>query len=226
MAKPKEHQQALLLRKRGFSIGEIAKKTQVSKGTVSAWCRNIVLSQNQIEEIGRRSKHHATAALLKSAEKRRQERIRVDQLIYKTVIQKIGTVTERDVFMVGLGLYWGEGYKKGNQEFGFTNSDPSMIKFYINWLATIFDISKTDLILRVSINIAHKNRIHTITTHWSKITGVPQCQFTKPSFIKTKTKKIYANATTHFGTLRVKVRRGTRNRKEVIKAIQFLGSYA
>jgi len=104
--------------------------------------------EKQIEKIALRSGHHATSALLKSAEQKRKKRRQNIREADNKARDKIGIVSSRDIYMVGLGLYWGEGYKKGNQEFGFTNSDQRMIKFYINWLNKSFGIQKTDLILR------------------------------------------------------------------------------
>jgi hypothetical protein len=136
--------------------------------------------------------------------------------------QMVGRMSERDVLMVGLGLYWGEGYKKGNQEFGFTNSDPAMIKFYIRWLQTCFGISKSDLILRISINVMHRQRVKEVESYWIRETTIPFTQFTKTSIIKSVVKKVYKNHGEHFGTLRIKVRCGTKLRRVVLGAIQGL----
>jgi hypothetical protein len=54
-------------------------------------------------------------------------------------------LNSRDIYCIGLGLYWGEGYKTGNQEFGFTNSDPKMVCFYIYWLESTFGVKKSEL---------------------------------------------------------------------------------
>ncbi len=117
-------------------------------------------------------------------------------------------------------MYWGEGYKKGNQEFGFTNSDPKMITFYIKWLRMVFAVTAKDLVLRVSINDLHRNRIDEVQDFWVRSTGISISQFTAPSLIKTKSLKNYSNHGDHYGTLRVKVRRGTRMRRQILGAIE------
>jgi hypothetical protein len=136
----------------------------------------------------------------------------------------LGSLSKRDIYCVGLGLYWGEGYKQGNREFGFTNSDPKMLLFYIIWLKQVFAIKKSDLILRVSINALHTKRIKDVESYWSKITNVPPAQFTKPSLIKTTSRKIYSNHSTHFGTLRIKVRLGSDYREQTLGAIELLST--
>ncbi len=105
---------------------------------------------------------------------------------------------------------------------GFTNTDPLMIKFYIEWLYQIYGVKKTDLILRVSVNANHAHRVQKIVRYWSSITGVSSTQFTKTSLIKATSKKIYPNLEEHQGTLRVKVRRGTELRRRVLGSIAAL----
>ncbi len=224
MAKILQREKACVLRKSGYSISRIAKTLSVSKSTASCWCRDISLTNSQMEKIAEESKHHATKSLLIAAEKQRTARKNNILLSAKKGRLTIGTLSKRDIYMIGLGLYWGEGYKNGSQEFGFTNSDPLMITFYIKWLHTQFNISLADLILRVSINEVHKERGDEIELYWSKLTNIPISQFTKTSYIKTKSKKVYPDTKEkpHHGTLRIKVRRGTTLRREVLGAISVL----
>jgi hypothetical protein len=126
--------------------------------------------------------------------------------------------------MVGLGLYWGEGYKKGSQEMGFTNSDPDMIRFYIDWLHASYGIRRSNLILRVSINNQHTFRVTEVEEYWSKVCNIPRNQFTKMSLIKVQSKK-HILTTDHYGTLRIKVRKGTQLRRRVLGSITAIASY-
>jgi uncharacterized protein YjcR len=220
MAKFKEKEQAITMRELGMSIGEIAKKVSVSKSTVSGWCRDITLSDVAISRISKNGREKSVAGLMRYSESVRQKRISATEVSTQKGAEALGRLSDRDIYCIGLGLYWGEGYKQGSQEFGFTNSDSHMISFYIRWLKTVFNIKDADLILRVSINQLHKQRIEEVEAFWSGHTSVPRCQFTKPSFVKTLSKKVYKNQSTHMGTLRIKVRRGTVLRREVLGAIK------
>jgi transcriptional regulator with XRE-family HTH domain len=222
MSKIKEREQALSLRKAGSSIADIAKKLKVSKSTVSYWCRDVVLSKQACEKIVRISTRKSTAGILRYTEGLRQKRIAETSDDMEYGAKLIGKISSRDVMCVGLGLYWGEGYKKGSQEFGFTNSDVAMVLFYMQWLEMGFGVKKSDLIVRVSINESHRARVKEVESYWSTKTGVRPNQFTKTSLIKSASKKIYANQFDHYGTLRIKVRRGTRLRRRVLGAIQHL----
>ena len=222
MTRLNEHEHALILRKQGESISSIAKSLMVSKGTVSYWCKDIVLTDKQIQLISERSKHHATLGLLRASEIQRSKRQHDIELATHEGQKDVAQLSRRDIFMVGLGLYWGEGYKKGNQELGFTNSDPAIIVFYIEWLTRIYGIKKKDLILRVSINIQHTKRVADVERYWSIITKIPNTQFTKISLIKSRTQKTCPNPEIHYGTLRVKVRRGTELRRKILGSISAL----
>jgi transposase-like protein len=225
MAKYQARMRAIQLRIAGTSISDIARQLDVSKSTVSHWCRDISLSAHAMQQIVSRSNTKSTNALLAYTEglrMKRQQDIVSDKLSGK---RQLGRVNARDIYCIGLGLYWGEGYKKGSQEFGFTNSDPKMIAFYIQWLISVFQISRKDLILRISINEIHKERIEVITRYWAQVTKVPLKNFTQPSFIHSKSKKVYLDTNDHMGTLRVKVRRGTQKRRQVLGAIEALALY-
>ena len=219
MAKIKERELAIEYRRSGLSIGDIAARLCVSKSTVSGWCRDIPLSVQAIERIAKASKTKSTEALLRYAENQRSARQQAIETDKKAGANALGELNDRDVYCIGLGLYWGEGYKTGSQEFGFTNSDPAVIKFYLEWLRKVFSIERDQLICRVSINETHAKRITVVEQYWSDVTGVPLSCFTKSSLIKTASKKIYKNKDDHMGTLRIKVRKGTSMRRQVLGAI-------
>ncbi|MBI2618016.1 helix-turn-helix domain-containing protein [Candidatus Kaiserbacteria bacterium] len=222
MAKIKERAEARLLRQRGMSITDIAKKLNLSKSTVSYWCRNIVLSSEQKRRLQEKAKHAGIRQFIILGEQKRQNRLTRDHAERKRGIQDVRAVSDRDLFFLGLGLYWGEGYKHGNSELGFTNSDTTMIVVFLKWLKRTYAIKRKDLILRVSINEMHKKRIKKVLTYWSSITHVPLSQFTKPTFIHTASKKHYANYDEYYGILRVKVRKGSPLKQRILGSLEAL----
>ncbi len=222
MRKDKEHKQAILLRQQGYSLNEISTKLKVSKSTASLWLRSVTLDKNAKSRLQQRTKANSLVGLLTYSQRLRDikaEKIKSDA---SKGVSMLGKVSDRDIYCIGLGLYWGEGYKRGSQEFGFTNSDPDMIKFYILWLAKVFSVKKKDLILRVSINNSHQNRKSEVEKYWVTTTGIPFSQFTKTSFLKSVSSKTYLNHDSHMGTLRIKVKSGTSMRRQIIGAIKSL----
>ncbi len=222
MANIAKKEKALVLRRKGLSLSEIARKLDANKSTVSHWCRDISLSKLQQKDLYARSSVKSLAALLRAAESKREFRIaRVKELTHEGR-EAVGRLSRRDRFIAGLALYWSEGYKHKGEETGFTNSDPAMILFFIRWLADSYGIRKDRITLRVSINGGHAKRVKRVEHYWTKVTGVPLSQFTKTSLIKTVLKKEYANASVHYGTLRVKVRNGTDLRRKILGSIEQL----
>lgn len=219
MAKQLAKEAAHRMRRYGTSLAEIATHLHVSKSTVSTWCRDIPLSLVATERIVSRAHKSSTKGILAYTESLRQMREMRMTEDAELGQRRVGEFSKRDLYFIGLGLYWGEGYKRGNQEFGFTNSDPEMIKLYIQWLRVSFGISHDSLILRVSINKIHSSRVDYVETFWSKVTNVPRLQFTRISLIQSASKKEYTNYSDYFGTLRIKVRRGAHLRREILGAI-------
>jgi hypothetical protein len=213
---------AMKLRKKGFSINEISKKLDLSKSTVNVWCRDVVLNESQLALLQKRKTWNNNVVIEKLANQKRKYRLDKVAVLKNIGAQVMSGLTDRDLLMIGFGLYWGEGYKNSSSELGFTNSDPAMIKFYIQWLRQQYKINLSDLILRVSINQAHTKRVTEVEQYWSHITKIPLGQFTKTSLIKAHSKKRFSNHFEHYGTLRVKVRRGTDLWRQIMGSIEFL----
>lgn len=223
MALPEQREQARALRKRGLSMQEITLKMKVPKSTVSYWCRDIALSHSQIRRIAKKSLSRGRIGALRAAERKRALRIKATKWQKQIGRKDVAKISQRDLFMLGAALYWGEGNKSGNEECGLTNSSPDIIRIFMVWLKKIYGIEVQDLMLRVSINQLHRERICAVERYWSELTKVPLSQFTKPSIIKAKSRKIYKNRDEHFGTLRVKVRRGTALRRRIIGSLEEIG---
>ena len=134
----------------------------------------------------------------------------------------LGNLSHRDILMVGLGLYWGEGYKYENSELGFTNSSPFMIAFYLKWLK-LWNVEKDSLIFRLTINEFFKKEEKTIKFFWIKFLEIKEEQFSKTTYIKTNLKKAsLKNKEIYKGILRVKVRKGTALRNKILGAIEHI----
>jgi transposase-like protein len=220
MANVRQRENAQALRHRGSSISEIAKKLGASKSTVSYWCRDISLSDRQIRALATKKEEGGRIGRLHAAEKKRLVRIKAVAIETERGKRDISRMTARDLFLLGIGLYWGEGYKSGNEECGFTNSNPDIVKTFIIWMNRVYEIPISNLIARVSVNATHRDRVETIENYWSTVTKISLSQFTKTSLIKARTRKIYSDRGNHFGTLRIKVRRGTSLRRRILGSIQ------
>lgn len=207
MAKSKEKNKALVLREKGESIKQIAKKIKVSKSTVSLWCRDIILTQIQIERLHERMITKGYSGRIKGARAQYEARINRIKDADKDGKEIIGKLSKRELLIAITALYWGEGTKK-KREWALNNSDPKMVRFVIMTLKVLWNIKKERIAIDIFINEIHKKREKEIKEYWSKITGIPAGQFRKTTFIKAKNKKKYKNFPVYYGTISIKIRKG------------------
>lgn len=216
--------QAIQFRKKGKSIYDIAKILGLKPTTISNWCRNILLTKKLRNKIDQQGKLKARTAMLIYTEKLRKQRLERVQTNKKAGAEIVKNLSSRDLLMIGLGLYWGEGYKYENSELGFTNSNLNIIKFYIRWLG-LFKVSKGDLIFRFTINNIFRSQERVIKQFWIRNLEVKENQFSATTFIKTNLKKAdVSNSKAYSGVLRVKVRKGANLRDKIMGALEYISS--
>src|SRR3989344_1702814 len=117
--------QAQKLRKAGWSIRDISKEVGIAKSTSSLWCRDIALSDEQVRRLVEKDKKGLRLGGMIACENRRRERLLRMKFFGDVGREKVGNISERDLFILGVGLYWSEGEKK-NRRINFANLDPLM----------------------------------------------------------------------------------------------------
>ena len=206
MAKTKEKNKAIRLRKKGKSIKDIAESIKIAKSTVSIWCRDIELTPEQIKKLCQKRIKGGYEGRIKGARMQHERRIEKIERCRKEGAKKIGKLSKRDLLIAGLSLYWGEGSKK-SRSVRFSNSDPESIKFMIAVFKGVFGIKKDRFSAYIGINQIHKDRIEEVEGYWSKVAGIPRSQFTKTTLIKARNKKNYSNSPVHYGTVTIRIRK-------------------
>lgn len=216
--------QARLLRSQGNSLSQIATRLEISKSTASRWCADILLTQNQNRKIEQRRKASFQKSLAPINASRQHEK-QMDISDQKEKGEKdVSIYSDDSLLFLGLGLYWGEGYKKGSQELGFTNSDPFLLRVYISWLERCYGVSQDRFIARVTINQDYVHKADEIIDYWCKELNLHRSQFSKTSFISSSGSNKKCDDTYH-GTLRLKARSGTSLRRRILASIDALQNY-
>jgi len=200
-------EKAISLRRSGFSYSEILKEIPIAKSTLSLWLRSVGLSKRQKQRITEKR----LAAALRGGEIRRNNRISTVQKIYEEASRDIRKISKRELWLIGVMLYWAEGTKEKEGRPGsgvqFTNSDPDMIKLFLFWLFEICAIKKEEIYFDIFIHENHKNNISRVVSYWSEITGYPNSYFShiyfKKNIIKTKRKNV---GDSYFGLIKVRVK--------------------
>jgi predicted transcriptional regulator len=196
MAKRELHAEAIELRKQGMSYTQIKNKIGVSKSTLSNWLRSFPSSEDRIREL--RDTNEQRIERTRETKARKRELRHAD--IQKKVENEIGELTNREIFVAGLFLYWGEGTKTSPSTISVSNTDPSVVLFFIKWLA-LLGVSKEKV--KVHLHLYSDMDIQKELDFWSKTLNVPLSAFRKPYIKSSKRAEIsYVQKFTH-GTCNV-----------------------
>ena len=130
--KLEEKELALKLRRKGLSYSEIQKKVFVSKDTLSRWCRDVILTPEQLGGLRKKRLKGAERGRIIGAKKQQRDRIRRTKKLLEQGEKEVGLLSKRDRFISGIALYLGDGLK-GDKGIGFSNSNPKTISFMMKW---------------------------------------------------------------------------------------------
>lgn len=157
-------QKATGLRDAGHSYKFIEKELGVGRSTLSGWFRGRLFNPNQytLDKIRNGPKI--------SAQKRIEERLRSTEEIWENARINLGTVSKRDLLMLGLGLYLGEG-SKANRTLKIVNSDPLIIKIALRWFKELFALQEKNFSLR--IHSYPDIDIRKVENYWLAVTNLP-----------------------------------------------------
>jgi len=136
-SKTEEKNKAIKLREQGLSYKEILEKIPVAKSSLSLWLKSVNLTTSQKQRLTDKK----LASARRGAQKMKSIRIALTKKIKSKSRKEIGRLTKRELWLIGIALYWAEGSKEKNYRSGsrteFSNSDPYMIRIFLKWLLKI-----------------------------------------------------------------------------------------
>ncbi|MGW1813946.1 hypothetical protein ACWCQM_10330 [Streptomyces sp. NPDC002125] len=193
------------LRLQGMTYDQIQVELGCSKGSISLWARDLpkpVRSRSAIEQArlaGRLRWDHELAV-------RDEERQRT-----KAAAQAaIGNLTDRELLLIGVGLYWSEGAKDKpydrRENLAFVNSDPGMIETYLAWLAVV-GVTPDRICFRVMIH--ETAEVEAAERYWAELVGIDASALQKTTLKKHNPKTSRKNTgETYHGCLVIRVSQG------------------
>lgn len=212
MAKTLDKQRAIKFRKEGKSYSQIRQIIGVSKGTLSDWLRDMPLSTKQMRGLRdwnqTRIEHYRATRL-----KKREARLRI---VHEEQKRRIFPLSDRDMFIAGLFLYWGEGSKTRISHICVANTDPAMPTFFVYWVTRVLNLDKARI--RVHLHLYSDMDIAKEISFWSQTLNIPKSQFIKP-YIKKNASTIINHGTFGHGTCTIRVG-NARVSEEVLAGIQ------
>lgn len=182
-----DKEKTIKLRLRGNSYSQIQKKLGgISKSTLSLWLKDINLSEAAKQKISKRVYAKSIAGLIKRNKAQTHKAMLRAKHARKEARSEISKLSNKELKLIGLSLYWAEGYKrlivKDGREvsyhpISFTNSDPTMIKIFLRYIREILKVQETKISanLRIFEHMSEKNTLK----FWIKETDIEKEKFSK-----------------------------------------------
>lgn len=164
--------------KQGQSAQQIADRLSVSYHKVSYWMDRYGLQRRGQSEAGY-LKHNPDG-----------EKFKID-------------LSNRDLFIAGVALYLGEGGKTRSWDLDFTNSDPRVLKLWVQFLRQICSVQSERLKARIEYyeDIDYPG----LLKFWSSELGIPVENFGRPTIKSGRVAKgIYLGRRSLYGTLHIR----------------------
>lgn len=183
--KKEEKLRAIELRKAGYSVNEIVEKVGTAKSSISAWVRNIELDEKARQRLLTKIK----LGQLKSADSKRRKTQAIIDTHYSTALHEFKdnkSFTKSQKKMVCALLYWCEGAKSSYHGVDFINSDPDLIKLFLDLFRNTFSLDEKKF--RACVHLHQYHDPEKQLNFWTQITNIPKNQFIKP-YLKPHTGK-------------------------------------
>lgn len=128
-----------------------------------------------------------------------------------TAVDEIGDLTKRELVIAGAIAYWCEGSKNKpgpwNEHVAFTNSDPSLIRFFLRFLEAT-GTPREDVTFRIYIH--QSADVESAQRFWLEATGARPDRFSTPTLKRHNPKTVRKNVGEgYYGCLRIDVRRSS-----------------
>ena len=175
------------LRKQGMTYDQIQVALGCSKSSISLWVRDLPKPPTRTREEASAIAKRGWEATLKQRETARQETKRI-------ATGEIGDLSDRELFLIGVGLYWPEGSKSKqhspSERLTFINSDPDMIRVYLAWLH-LLGVSKERMRFRVHIH--ESADIEGAERFWADLVGIDASDLSRTTLKKHQPKTVRKN---------------------------------
>ncbi len=209
--KLKEKEKAIRLRKQGETYSQILSVVPVAKSTLSIWLKEVGIAKEQKQKFTLAKRLSAK----RGGEAKRKQRIEKQNKIVSEAKSEIKNISEHELFLIGVALYWAEGTKEKEYRPGsgvqFSNMDPRIIQVFLKWVLTICKIPKDMLVFDIFLHENHINRLGEVKRYWSGVVGINPRDINRVYWKRNKVKVTNRKNTgeKYFGVLKIKVKRSS-----------------
>lgn len=153
--------EAARLRLNGVGRADVARRIGVSMSTVCRWFREDGVPMPVAYRGATRAQQEAVVE--------RWPRQQTEQDEHRDAV---GALTQRELFLIGVALYWSEGAKSKpwnrSHVLSFCNSDTTMICVYLAWL-DLLGVAHEQV--RCSVSIHESADVKSAERHWGRVLG-------------------------------------------------------
>ena len=200
------------LRRLGLSYGEIMDLIPVKKSTLATWCREVKLSDAQIEAL--KARRPPIPGIPRNTQRRRHREI---EMIRGRARQRVPTLLRDSFWVAGTILYWAEGAKTPGKV-ALANSDARALRLFIDWIRTYVE---PDAEFSIQLHLHEGNDDQASQDHWRAETGLYDANFHR-TFIKPAGTGHRKNHLEH-GVCTVKLRRPANAWNTIMEWIDTVG---
>lgn len=179
-------QEAENLRRRGFTLEEIAKYCDISKSTASKWLKNKPFSDAVTIQNKRRVGAENAERLRLIAKARASERKNRYKDAENAARTEFRNYQSNPAFIAGLMVYVSAGDKKDLRTIRLSHVDVKLHRMFIRFSEQFLGVSRESihLWLQLYAGISEESAMK----YWSKQTKVPYSQFYKNQYVHTQAK--------------------------------------
>ena len=203
-AKDDLREKARELRLQGWTYGQIQVELGCSKSSISLWVRDLPKPERK------RTPEEASAIARRGWEATMRLRDEERQRTKEAAKQAVGALSSRELFLLGVGLYWAEGGKDKpydrRENVCFVNSDSGMIAVFLAWL-DLLEVERERL--RFTVMIHESADAAGAERYWADVVGADRSAFNKTTLKKHNPKTRRKNVGDSYrGCLVIKVLKG------------------
>ena len=219
MTKRVEQLEARRLRQEeGMSVKKISVQLGVSRGTVSVWVRDVILTDEQKERLKASNPIYNPrdwGGGKVTADNYRKRRIEY---------QKEGSIRAKDKDFKHIQvcmLYWGEGDKNRNV-CGIANTDVFLLQAFVDFLRNEFHVPDHKFRINIQCHLGNGLSVEEIEKYWADNLSVPLSSVRKTTVVYKRNEGTFTKH--EYGICRVQVC-DTRISQHIFGAIQEYGNF-
>lgn len=182
----KDKENALVLRKSGKSFLEIKKELGIPKSTLSGWFNGQGWSKELSVELFEKAKKAHTVRLQELNRVRGQNLKKLYGEAVSEAVEEFELLKYHPLFIAGLMIYWGEGNKVSKSRCWISNTEPLMIKLFLQFLRNICGFKNSRIKAWILIYPDLNEKL--CKTFWMGKTGLSAESFNKSILIVGKHK--------------------------------------